>query len=260
MGILNVTPDSFYDGGKHAGVKGAVARALEMAAQGADLIDVGGESTRPGSQPVSLVEELRRVLPVLNALRKASPIAISLDTSKAEVVRQAAGIKAVDLVNDVTALRGDPEMAEAVAEAKLPVLLMHMQGTPSTMQLNPQYGDVVAEEIDFFKERIAFARSQGIPENKILIDPGIGFGKTLEHNLELLKRIGELAELGRPVVVGPSRKSFIGMALGNAGSDRLWGTAAAVAAAILGGARGVRVHDVAEMHQVVRVAEKIRNR
>lgn len=258
MGVLNTTPDSFYDGGRHWQGEKALNWALEMVQHGADVVDVGGESTRPGAKPISVEEELNRVLPVLKSIRQKVSVPLSLDTSKAAVVREAVAIGAVDLVNDVTALNGDPEMARVVAQAGLPVLLMHMRGTPSTMQENPVYTDVVAEVAAFFEERIDFARAQGIAKKNILIDPGIGFGKTLEHNLQLLNRLEELTKLGFPVVVGTSRKSFIGAALENLQADRIWGTAATVAAAVLKGARGVRVHDVAEMRQVASVAEKIR--
>lgn len=258
MGILNVTPDSFFDGGKYPKAEKARERALEMIRQGADVIDVGGESTRPGAQPVSVEEELRRVLPALQKIRKATSTPLSLDTSKAAVLEMALDIKAVDLLNDVTALRGDPEMVGVAAEAGIPVLLMHLRGTPATMQENPVYGDVVEEIIAFFKERIDFAASHGVAEEKIMLDPGIGFGKTLEHNLEILSRLDEICAMGYPVVIGPSRKSFIGAALGNLQEDRLVGTVTAVTAAILKGVKGIRVHDVKEMKQAATIAEKIK--
>lgn len=257
MGILNVTPDSFYDGGKYNHLDSAKERALLMMQEGADVIDVGGESTRPYSRSIVFDEECSRVLPVVEAIRKETAIPISLDTSKAELVKLALTFGSIEMVNDVTALQGDPEMAHVVAESGAAILLMHKLGSPETMQRAPVYQDVIQEEIAFFEERIEYALSQGIPKENILIDPGIGFGKKLEHNIELFNRLDELLIFNCPLLVGPSRKSFIGQILGDANEDRLMGTASAVTASILKGAKGVRVHDVKEMKQVVQVAHEI---
>jgi dihydropteroate synthase len=257
MGVLNVTPDSFSDGGRFLRAGRAVAHAERMAEAGADLIDVGGESTRPGSAPVPLREELRRVLPVIERLTARGRLPISIDTSKAEVARQAIAAGAA-LVNDVTALRGDPAMAEVVAGARVPVILMHMRGTPKTMQRAPRYRSLMQELVRFFRGRLAAARAAGIDRSMIIIDPGIGFGKTLRHNLEILQELDALAPLRRPILVGPSRKSFLGRLLDLPVEQRLEGTAAAVTAAVLHGAQLVRVHDVEAMVRVVRVADAIR--
>lgn len=256
MGILNVTPDSFSDGGLHFDPQTAVARARTMAAEGATIIDIGGESTRPDAESVSPDAELRRVLPVIVQLRNDDLI-LSIDTSKASVARAAIEAGA-HIVNDVTALGGDPQMAATVAESGAGVVLMHMQGTPRTMQVNPTYGDVVTDITAFFENRRARAWQAGIADAQIVFDPGIGFGKTAEHNLILLRRLGEFQKLGRPILVGPSRKSFIGKVLGLNVEDRLEGTAAAVAAAVLAGASIVRVHDVRAMCRVARLSEAIR--
>ena len=258
MGILNVTPDSFTDGGRHFDPEAAVERARTLVAEGADLIDVGGESTRPGAEPVDAEEEMRRVLPVIERLGDpaAAPL-VSVDTSKAAVARAALEAGA-HVVNDVTALRGDPDMAGVVAERGAGLVLMHMQGTPRTMQRRPTYEDVIGDVAAFFEARRRHARRAGIADEQIVFDPGIGFGKTVGHNLELLRRLGEFARLGRPILVGPSRKSFIGTVLDLPVEERLEGTAAAVAAAVLAGAAIVRVHDVRAMRRVARLAEAIR--
>ena len=245
VGIVNVTPDSFSDGGRHFDPADAVAAARRMAAEGAALVDVGGESTRPGSEGVSLDEELRRVVPVLEQV--AGDLPFSIDTSKADVARRALELGAV-LVNDVTALRGDPELAGVVADGGAYLCLMHMLGEPRTMQDDPRYDDVVADVARFLEERLGFAVAAGIPEERICLDPGIGFGKTVEHNLELLARLDELAVLGRPILVGLSRKRFLGRVLGD--QDALTGpVTAGVAAAVVAYERGAslfRVHDVRE--------------
>jgi dihydropteroate synthase len=222
MGVVNVTPDSFSDGGLFLDPRAAVAHGLELLEEGAEILDVGGESTRPGAEPVAAEEELRRVLPVVERLVEGMPHAphsvrptISIDTAKASVARAALEAGAT-LVNDVTALRGDPEMAGVVAHSGAECCLMHMLGEPRTMQREPRYGDVVDEVKAFLEQRLAFAMGEGIAEERVLLDPGIGFGKTLEHNLQLLRRLGELAALGRPLVVGTSRKSFLGRILGDA--------------------------------------------
>lgn len=251
MGILNVTPDSFSDGGRSLHADAAVRRAGQLAAEGADLIDVGGESTRPGSQPVPVEEELRRVVPVIRMLAGRVRVPVSVDTSKAEVASQALDAGA-SMVNDVTALRGDPRMASVIARARVPVILMHMRGTPRTMQRAPRYHDVVADVNAFLVDAMHRAEAAGIARERILLDPGLGFGKTVAHNLLLLRHLDELVALGRPVVVGPSRKSFIGRVLvapparrvPARSDERLSGTLACVAMAAEQGAHVVRVHDV----------------
>lgn len=257
MGILNVTPDSFSDGGLYLHPKKAVARALQMEAEGADLIDLGGESTRPGAAPVSPKEELKRILPVLERLQGRLRIPLSIDTSKAAVAKRAIECGA-SLVNDVTALR-DPHMAEVVSEKKVPVILMHMRGNPRTMQKNPRYSDLIPEILSKLRQAVLKAIAQGIAKEKILIDPGIGFGKSPKHNLRILKSLRTFKKLGFPLVVGPSRKSFIGHVLHTPAEDRLFGTAAAVALCVAGGADIIRVHDVAAMRQVVLFTEAILN-
>jgi dihydropteroate synthase len=258
MGIVNVTPDSFYDGGKRFDTERAAADALEMVDSGAEILDVGGESTRPGAQPVPLEEELRRVLPVIRALRKNSNVPISIDTYK-EAVARAALDAGADIVNDISALRFDPAMAALVASEKVPLILMHMQGAPRTMQVEPHYQDVVREVQDFLAERIRIAQEAGIAKRHIIIDPGIGFGKTLAHNLALLKDLGSLNSLGQPLLLGVSRKAFIGKILNLAGAEeRLEGSLAAAVVAALSGANIVRAHDVSETHRALRVADAIR--
>ncbi len=255
MGILNVTPDSFSDGGRYLSIRRAVAHALRMQEEGADLIDVGGESTRPGAKPVPAQEEIRRILPVLDRLTGKLRIPISVDTSKAAVAK-AALCAGASLVNDVTALR-DPAMAEVVALAGVPVILMHMRGSPKTMQRKAIYRRVVPEVLAELKQSIKKAIAAGISRRQILIDPGIGFSKRPEQSLAILQGLGRFKELGFPLVVGPSRKSFIGHVLGTEVEDRLFGTAAAVSLAVMHGADVVRVHDVGAMRQVVAVSEAI---
>jgi dihydropteroate synthase len=245
MGILNVTPDSFSDGGVHLDPDVAAGAARQMVHDGAAIVDVGGESTRPASEGVSVDEELRRVVPVLERL--AGEVPISIDTSKADVARRALALGA-ELVNDVTALRGDAELAEVVAESGAYVCLMHMLGEPRTMQEEPRYDDVVSDVRAFLEERVSFAVAAGIPEDRICLDPGIGFGKTVEHNVELLSRLAELAAIGRPVLVGVSRKRYLGRLHGDpeATVGPLSASVAAAAAAVASGATIVRVHDVPE--------------
>jgi dihydropteroate synthase len=255
MGIVNVTPDSFSDGGIFLEPDRAIEHALELVRDGADLLDIGGESTRPGARAVSAEEELQRVGPVLEGLRDAG-VPISIDTSKAAVAEAALDAGA-EIVNDVTALRTEPELAALCAERDCGVVLMHMQGTPRTMQENPAYEDVVDDVRAFLAERIEFATGEGIAEERIWVDPGIGFGKTVDHNLELLRRLGELRALGRPIVIGASRKSFIGKLTGREVDDRLGGTIASSVLALRAGADVLRVHDVAEVGQALRVAEAI---
>jgi len=256
VGILNVTPDSFSDGGAHFSERAAIDRAVEMVEQGADVVDVGGESTRPGSDPVPAEEERRRVLPVIERLARQLPgVPISIDTRKADVA--AAALEAgVTLVNDVTA-GADPTMFDAVREAGAGLVLMHMKGEPKTMQEAPHYDDVVAEVRGFLAERVEAAVFAGIEPERIAIDPGIGFGKDLEHNLTLIHHVDALLELGRPVLVGPSRKRFIGALLGLPEDERVEGTAAAVAWMVARGVHAVRVHDVREIARVVRVIDAI---
>jgi dihydropteroate synthase len=258
MGVVNVTPDSFSDGGIFLDPERAIEHGRELIADGADLLDIGGESTRPGAEAVGTEEELARVEPVLAGLRYAGA-PLSIDTSKLPVA--AAAIEAgATLVNDVNAFRADRGLAGLCAEREVEVVLMHMLGDPRTMQENPIYEDVVDDIKAFLAERIEFALAEGIAEERIWIDPGIGFGKTVEHNLELIRRLGELAELGRPIVIGPSRKSFIGKITGAPVGQRLGGTIAACAIAFANGARMVRVHDVAEISQAMRAAEAILGR
>ena len=257
MGVLNVTPDSFSDGGRYLNPDAAVVRALEIQADGADILDIGGESTRPGSKRISADEELRRILPVLEDLRGQLKIPISVDTTKAEVAEAAAGAGA-EIVNDGTALRGDPRLAEVARRRKLALILMHMRGEPRSMQKGPFARDVMRDVTSGLRAAVARARRAGIEKTQIILDPGIGFGKSYAQNFELLARLPELARLGFPLLVGTSRKAFIGQALGGAPeSERAWGTAATVTASILGGAHIVRVHDVAEMAQVARIADGI---
>lgn len=256
MGVLNVTPDSFSDGGRYLDPAVASAHALELVADGADIIDVGGESSRPGAEPVDASEEMARVIPVIEAIRSASEVAISIDTTKAEVARMAIEAGA-DIVNDISALRSDPAMVEVVAASGAGLVMMHMQGEPRTMQLAPSYNDVVREVQDFLKERIASAENSGIDPASIAIDPGIGFGKTVEHNVALIKGLPALVQLGPPVLIGPSNKAFIGKILDLDVADRLEGTAAVVAIGVSMGARIVRVHDVKQISRVVRMTEAL---
>lgn len=259
MGIVNATPDSFSDGGLFLDAGAAIAQALLLADEGADLVDVGGESTRPGAAPVPDDEELGRVVPVIAALRaRGFPLPISIDTRKAAVARAALDAGA-DLVNDVSGL-ADPSLARVVAEAGAPIVLMHSRGTPEDMQRRAVYGDVVQEVAAELEQALDRAAAAGIPRERTILDPGLGFAKTAEHNLVLLARLGELRALGRPILVGPSRKSFIGRIAGSAApGDRLPGTLAAVTAAVVAGAELVRVHDVAAARQAALVAAAIRD-
>jgi dihydropteroate synthase len=256
MGIVNVTPDSFSDGGVNLRPEDAIATARRMLEEGAAIVDVGGESTRPGAEPVSAHEELRRVVPVLEALQGEVPV--SIDTAKAEVARRALELGA-ELVNDVTALRGDPDLAGVVAESDAYVCLMHMQGEPRTMQANPTYDAVVSEVASFLEERIRAAVDAGIREDRIAVDPGIGFGKTVEHNFELVRRLDEIAALGRPVVVGFSRKSSLGKILGDpdAKTGPLSASLAAAVAAYERGATILRAHDVKEHVEALTAARAV---
>jgi dihydropteroate synthase len=257
MGVLNVTPDSFSDGGLYLDAEEAVARALDLERAGADIIDIGGESTRPGSEGTSATEELQRILPVLKQLRGQLKIPISVDTSKAEVAEAAADAGA-EILNDVTALRADSRLAEVARRKKLPIILMHMRGEPRFMQKKSFAREVMRDVTTGLRRAVATARGARLRESQIVLDPGIGFGKSPEQNCELLRKLPELARLGFPLLVGPSRKGFIGRILGGVPeNERRWGTAATVTASILGGAHIVRVHDVTEMAQVARVADAI---
>jgi len=254
MGVVNVTPDSFSDGGEFLDPEAAIAHGEELVRDGAEILDVGGESTRPGAEEVGAEEEMARVLPVVEGL--AGVATVSIDTSKA-VVAEAALDAGASIVNDVTALRGDPEMGGLCAERGATLILMHMRGDPRTMQEDPRYDDVVDEVKEFLAERVEVAVAAGVDEERIWVDPGIGFGKTLEHNLELLRRLGELRSLGRPLVVGTSRKSFIAGVDDAPVGQRLGGTIASSILAAAEGADVLRVHDVTETAQAVRVADAI---
>jgi len=262
MGVLNVTPDSFSDGGKFFSVEQAVNGALQMERDGADLLDVGAESTRPGSEGISAEEELLRLLPVLEALRGRLKIPLSVDTQKAEVAEKALGAGA-EWINDISGLKNDPRMAEVAARHKVPLILMHMRGTPLTMQKEPFAKDVVKDVTAGLRESVGKARRGGVAKSQIVIDPGIGFGKSHAQNYELVAKLLELAKLGFPLLVGTSRKGFLGATLADAegkpapAEGRIWGTAATVTASILNGAHIVRVHDVKEMVQVAKVADSL---
>jgi len=257
MGILNVTPDSFSDGGLFFSEEKAIEHALRLVEDGADIIDIGGESTRPGSEPVPAREEIRRTIPVIRAISKEVKIPISIDTYKAEVAAAALDAGA-SMVNDISGLRFDPDMPGVVARYDVPVIIMHIKGTPKDMQVNPVYEALIPEIIDYLRISIRLALKFGISEDRIIIDPGIGFGKTFEHNLEIIKNLKEFTLLEKPVAIGVSRKAFIGRILGDVPpSERLEGTAAAVAISIFNGANIIRVHDVKEMVKVARVADSI---
>ena len=262
MGILNVTPDSFSDGGRFLDPDVAIERALQMQAEGADIIDVGGESSRPGAEPISVKEELRRVVPVLEEICDKLDIPVSIDTYKSEVAEKAIEL-GVEIVNDISALRFDPNMVKVVADYDVPVILMHMKGTPRDMQINPTYDDVMHEIVSFLYERKEFAISHGVDEHKIILDPGIGFGKRtgkgIEDNCEIIRRLRELKVLDSPILVGPSRKTFIGNVCGDNEqlpiNERLEGTLAAVVLSVINGADIVRVHDVKEVKRCLRLVD-----
>ena len=262
MGVLNITPDSFSDGGRYLDSEAAIARALELEHEGADLLDIGGESTRPGANPIPAEEELRRILPVIQVLRGKLRIPMSVDTQKAEVA-EAAIAAGAEILNDVSALRMDPHLAGAARRARVPMILMHMRGTPRTMQRGPFARDVIADVMAGLREAMARAKRSSLAKSQLLLDPGIGFGKTHHQNFEILARLPEFASLGCPIVIGTSRKSFLGKAMARPGEpalpaeERLLGAAATVTASILGGAHIVRVHDVAEMVRVARVADEV---
>jgi len=259
MGVLNVTPDSFSDGGKFLDPERAVQQALAIEQAGADLLDIGGESTRPGSTGVSAKEELARVLPVLQALRGLLKIPVSIDTQESEVA-EAALEAGAEMINDISGLKSDPRIAEVAARRRAPLILMHMRGEPRTMQAGPFARDVMKDVMQGLRKSVAAARRTGVAKSQIILDPGIGFGKSFAQNYELLQKLPQLAKLGYPLLVGTSRKGFLGATLARDGkpappAERIWGTAATVTASILNGAHIVRVHDVAEMAQVARVAD-----
>ncbi len=257
MGVLNLTPDSFSDGGKFFSLNRAINAALAMEAAGADILDIGGESTRPGSNAVSPREELARVLPVLNRLSGRLKIPISIDTRRSAIA-EAAIAAGAQIINDVTGLRFDPEIAGIACRNHVPLILMHMRGEPRTMQEQPFARDAVRDVLSGLKRSIAIALKAGVPKSQMIVDPGIGFGKSFKQNYELIARLGEIAILGFPILIGTSRKTFLGTTLdGKPPEDRIWGTAATVAASILAGAHIVRVHDVNEMVQVARVTDKV---
>ncbi len=257
MGIVNVTPDSFSDGGLVIGCDETVARATALVADGADLIDLGGESSRPGAEPVSLDEELRRVIPVVKALVPQLKVPISIDTTKAEVARQALGAGAA-IINDISALRFEPEMADAIASSGAGVVLMHMRGDPRSMQIDPRYNRVVQEIHDELARRVEWAEARGIPRERIAVDPGIGFGKTRQHNLAILRNIEQFANLGCVILIGTSRKGFLGKLTDRPPAERAMASVVSSLAACVGGARVVRVHDVAMMAEAVKVWSAVR--
>ena len=258
MGILNVTPDSFADGGLYFDKSSAIERAYQIVEEGADIIDIGGESTRPGSEPISIKEELKRTIPVIEAISKKIKVPISIDTYKSEVAKVALDAGA-SMVNDISGLRFDPKMTDVVSEYKVPVVIMHIKGKPQDMQQNPVYEALIPEIIDYFRVGMKTAISAGVSEDKIIIDPGMGFGKTFDHNLEIINNLREFTFLEKPILVGSSRKAFIGKILGDApATERLEGTAAAVAISIVHGANVVRIHDVKEMVKVAKVADAVK--
>lgn len=260
MGILNVTPDSFSDGGRYHDLNDAVARAEQLIDEGADIMDIGGESSRPGSVSVHTDEELRRTIPVIEAVRKISSIPISIDTTKSEVAREAADAGA-DIINDISALRFDDKMVEVAARFEGPVILMHMLGTPKTMQADPHYDDCIGEIRQFFMERLSFCGRHGIDRSRIILDPGIGFGKRLEDNINIIKNLRQFSGLGCPLLAGASRKSFIAMITGSRGNadKRIGGSLAALIYAIHAGCNILRVHDVAETVEAIKVMTAIEN-
>ncbi|HLE86547.1 MAG TPA: dihydropteroate synthase [Candidatus Brocadiaceae bacterium] len=258
MGILNVTPDSFYDGKRYNTVKNAVDHALKMVEEGADIIDVGGESTRPGAYPVSEAEELKRIIPLIKILSKQIRKPISIDTYKAKVAEKAIDAGA-SIINDIGGLLMNKHMAKVAAEAKVPVIIMHKKGKPRTMQKNPIRKNVMSEIMSYLQKSVSRAVNAGIDEDKIILDPGIGFGKTLHQNLKILKRLKEFKSMGFPILIGTSRKQFIGAILKLSTRERLYGTLATLSIAVMNGAHIVRVHDVREAVQVVRICDAIGN-
>lgn len=258
MGILNLTPDSFYDGGRYTQEKKALVRVEEMVSHGADLIDIGGESTRPGATKVSTEEELRRIIPIIGEIKELFEIPVSVDTYKAQIAQEAIEAGA-DMINDISGLRFDSELKQVVAEYKVPLVLMHIKGTPGDMQNNPYYDSLLGEIISYLRESIVIAKEAGIDEERIVIDPGIGFGKSARHNLEIIDKLSELKSLGRPILIGVSRKSFIGNVLNLPLQERLEGSLAATCLAVTQGARIVRTHDVKETRRAIDLTQAIIN-
>ncbi|MAM64508.1 MAG: dihydropteroate synthase [Candidatus Marinimicrobia bacterium] len=257
MGVLNVTPDSFSDGGKYYHLDKAIEYSLELVNQGVDIIDVGGESTRPGANAISFNDEIDRVIPVIKGIRSVSSIPISIDTYKSEVAKEALDSGA-DIVNDISGLNFDSKMINVIKDYNVPIVIMHIKGTPKNMQLNPEYDNIIDEIMSYFEKRINLCLDYGIPKSHIILDPGIGFGKQLNDNFILIRELNTFADLGYPILIGPSRKSFIGLTLDLQVDERLEGTAAAITASIINGARIVRVHDVLEMKRVQIISDKIR--
>jgi len=256
MGIVNVTPDSFSDGGRFLDPVAAAEHAARLAEEGADILDIGGESTRPGAEPVSVEEEIDRVVGVIETVADSCDLPISIDTTKAEVAHEALAVGA-SIINDVTGLHGEPGIAAVAGELGAPVIAMHIKGTPRTMQVKPTYEDVIGEISDYLRESIAIAEENGVPREQVIIDPGIGFGKTVRHNLEIMARLREFGRLGRPILIGTSRKSTIGKVTGRPVDQRVFGTAATLALCIANGAHIVRVHDVAAAVDVARMTDAI---
>lgn len=256
MGILNITPDSFSDGGKFLDSQVAANHAIKMIENGADMIDVGGESSRPGAKPVLIDEELKRILPVIKAIREKSDCLISVDTYKSKVAEAALNLGA-DLINDISSLSFDGKMAGVISAYKVPLVLMHMQGVPQNMQLNPLYVNIINDLITFFKSKISIAKEAGVSNNMIILDPGIGFGKRVDDNFEIIRELKQICNMGYPILLGTSRKSFIGDTLGLPINDRLEGTLASVAIGVLNGAKILRVHDIIEVRRTVTIVERI---
>ncbi len=259
MGVINCTPDSFYSGSRHVEPERAIDVGIRMVREGADLLDIGGESSRPGSEPVSAEEEISRVAPVIEGLTEAVDVPLSIDTYKSKVAEHALELGA-HIVNDISALNFDPELAAVAVKFDIPVILMHIKGTPRDMQKNPTYSDVVAEIYTYFEDRIEYALTNGIKRERIILDPGIGFGKRLEDNYEILRRLKEFAVLNYPILIGPSRKSFIGRVLDLPPEECLEGTLAAATVAILNGAHILRVHDVKEVSRAAKIADRLTNK
>lgn len=257
MGVLNITPDSFSDGGKYFSKNSAIIHALKLINEGSDIIDVGGESTRPGASPLTIEEELTRVIPVIKEIRKLSKnILISIDTYKSEVAKEAVKYGA-NIINDISGLVMDDRMVHIAAELDVPVIIMHLKGTPMDMQVNPTYENLISEITEFLRTQIQYALKNGVKKHNIIIDPGIGFGKTIEHNFKIIANLEKFKKIGFPILIGPSRKSFIGNLLKLPPDKRLEGTAASIAIGIVNGARIVRVHDVLEMKRVSSIADKV---
>ena len=256
MGILNLTPDSFSDGGQFSDKNQATDYALKMIEDGADMIDIGGESTRPGAEPVSLDEELKRTISIIKSIRQQSDCLISIDTYKSPVAEAALDVGA-NLVNDISGLTFDEKMIDIVIARKVPVILMHMKGTPRSMQVDPHYNNVIKEICEFFKRKVKSAKNSGILDNMIILDPGIGFGKRLEDNFEIIRELKQICAMGYPILLGPSRKSFIGASLNLPVEERLEGTLASITVGIMNGANIIRVHDVKETLRAVKITEKI---